>query len=74
MYHVIGLKRDGRMVLFKIYHDQPTLKQLQEEIEGFDYTQLLVIYSAENGWGSQVARFEVREPTPVPPLRQVELA
>ncbi|KKL44970.1 hypothetical protein LCGC14_2360330 [marine sediment metagenome] len=54
MYHVIGLREDGRMVLFASYDDEPDAEVLEEAVEGYGYTQVLVIGSG----GTQFARYE----------------
>lgn len=66
MYHMIGLREDGRMVLFDSYTKLPSENELEKEIIGFDYTQLLII---EDNHG-QVVRFEYECK---PKLRRVDL-
>ena len=66
MYHVIGLKETGEMVLFGDFHTPPSIETLARETKGFDYTQLLVVSD-----DAQLARYEFEE---APRLKQVPLA
>ena len=66
MYHVIGLKEDGKMVLFDSCADLPSNEELEAEIEGFDYSQVLVVSDD----GDQVERYEYEGR---PRLRKVDL-
>ncbi|KKL50257.1 hypothetical protein LCGC14_2307260 [marine sediment metagenome] len=67
MYNVIGLREDGRMVLFDSYNDLPDDGVLTRAAEGFHYTQLLIISSN----GIQVGRYEYEN---APKLKKVTLA
>jgi len=66
MYHVIGLREDGRMVLSSTYDKMPDAEVLEEVAEDYGYTQLLVVGSN----GTQLARYEY---DPAPRLKTVPL-
>ena len=56
MYTIIVLKADGRMVLYSYSDVQPDLSCLSNELEGFDYTQVLILHN-----GCQISRFTYNE-------------
>ncbi len=65
MYTIVGLKESGKMVLYSYSDGPPNLVDLANELEDFDYTQVLIIRS-----GEQIARYEY---STMPRLKKVEL-